>query len=152
MRGVNALSGDAAPLLPGAIPLDPAAVAAAAAAATGSASPVVPMAAYAMPGKFDWKRGIPATPISGAPVARAPPAIVEAPPKAIAGKVVPVWVKPGAAPQVVLERKTVLPATAIPMPGLSVLLPAKQKAAPVSGVSGVPMTKKEKFLAALGGK
>lgn len=149
MRGVNALSGDAAPLLPGAIPLGDAAAAAAAAATAGAAAGPQ-FAAYQFPPKFAYKKGIPLQPaVSGVP--QAAPTVTEVSGVPKMAKIVPVYVKPGAAPQVVLERKQLLPARAIQMPAMNILLPGQpQRAAPVSGVSGVPM--KQKVLAALGGK
>ena len=74
----------------------------------------------------------------------------------LASKVVPVWVKPSSAPQVVLQRKQILPARQMTLPQLSILLPGKMaKQAPISGapVSGaVPASKWDKIAAAVGGK
>ena len=151
-RGVRALSGDIAPALAGAIPLDAAAAAAASTAIAAGAGPVVPMAAYQWPDKFAFKRGVAAVPVSGVPQAAAPiVSEVSGVPKA--AKVIPIWYKPGTAPQVLLTKKTILPARQMALPQMSVLLPSKSKPA-VSGVSGasVPASKWDKIAAAVGGK
>ena len=121
------------------------------------ATPIVPIsgapvAVPVAPPKFAWPKKtlefetieirkpklkrVAATPISGAaPLA---PLLVELPRKALPNEFVPTFVKPGAAVQPVLARKTLLPAKTIELPPVGMWVPAR--AAPVAAISGAPIS------------